>query len=79
MNYPKLIVVYEDDDIDDDEPLYCDECDDPVLDNKKCDNCGDVLCIKCRHYSSDDYYAENDVVFCFQCWTEHQSEYEEDE
>jgi hypothetical protein len=79
MNNIKQIVIYDDDDTDDKELLFCEECDIIVLDNKKCDNCGDVLCEECRYCIKDDYYEDNDVVFCFQCWTEQRREYEEDE
>jgi|SRR5580765_1872136 len=71
------VIIYGEDDEDDEEPSFCDECGEPVLDNKKCDNCGDVLCVKCRHCIKDDYYEDNDVVFCFQCWTEQQCEDED--
>lgn len=57
----------------------CDECSQPVKDSRKCDNCGDVLCKDCSYYNKDDYYEDNDVVFCFQCWSEEDEETESDE
>lgn len=56
---------------------FCDECSQPAQDGKKCDNCGDTLCDDCCYYNKDDYYEDNDVVFCFECWTERQSEEDE--
>jgi hypothetical protein len=45
----------------------CDECSQPAKDDRKCDNCGDALCEDCC-------YTDEDIVFCFGCWTERQKE-----
>jgi hypothetical protein len=74
MNYPKLIIIYEEDNIDEEEPLYCTVCHKIVESYQHCDACGDEICDIC---GVDD----EGIVFCYECWLEREAELmqEEDE
>jgi hypothetical protein len=54
--------------------MVCEECLSPVMDDKACSDCGDVVCQDCRYYSEG-------IIYCFECFIElrRQYEYEMDE
>lgn len=52
------------------EDPQCDACTISTIDAKTCDICGDTLCDNCC-------YLDENIAFCFTCWTERQSEDDE--
>lgn len=66
------VIICEDDDEYDEEALFCTVCHKIVESYQHCDACGDEICDIC---GVDD----EGIVFCYECFVERQSEFEEDE